>query len=215
MEKNKDKEEDEELREDKDLAIFFLLGAMLGIGVTVFLVHVGVLPVWQCQQASANLTTNTIRANLTANTISASLITNTTVLFNQYISINPYRNTTICLTYTCTNYTMAGNLTLNFNIAKPGYLVFNSSSPLTLYLALAQHFASPIPQNYEYYSNLGFMTNNTFLYSSYNSTTGPVALPVLPGTVLLHLYNYNPGTYNAQITIKYVSYEAKLNKTQS
>jgi len=130
------------------------------------------------------------------------------ILFNNYITIPPIQNITLCGAYGCYPYYQAGNFSISFNIPHAGYLVFNTTNPMEVFIIVEEQYNSTynIPMNVKY---LDLSTNRmvyaTFTDTFLNATIKSQAIAVLPGQVKVLVYNYNSTPFYGYLSIKYVS----------
>ena len=129
-------------------------------------------------------------------------------LFDNYITIPPVQNITLCGIYGCNPYYQAGNFSISFNIPHAGYLVFNTTNPMEVFIIVEEQYNSTynIPMNVKYLSlSTSRMVYATFTDTFLNATINSQAVSVLPGQVKVLVYNYNTTPFYGYLSIKYVS----------
>jgi|GEM_PF-1448409 len=171
--------------------------------------------------AQANATTQALRSSLSQEQATINMqkaqITNlanlmnlnvSETLFDNYITIPPVQNITICGIYGCNPYSQAGNFSISFNIPHAGYLVFNTTNPMEVFIIVEEQYNSTynIPMNVKYLDlSTDRMVPATFSDTFLNATINSQAVPVLPGQVKVLVYNYNTTPFYGYLSIKYVS----------
>jgi len=171
--------------------------------------------------AQANATAQALRSNLSQEQATINMqkaqITNlanlmnlnvSETLFDNYITIPPVQNITICGLYGCNPYYQAGNFSISFNIPHAGYLVFNTTNPMEVFIIVHEQYNSTyhIPMNVKYLDlSTDRMTYVTFSITFLNASINSQAIPVLPGQVKVLVSNYNSTPSYGYLSIKYVS----------
>jgi len=171
--------------------------------------------------AQANATAQALRSNLSQAQATINMqkvqIANLTklvdlniseILYNNYITIPPIQNVTLCGSYGCNPYYQAGNFSISFNIPHAGYLVFNTTNPMEVFIIVEEQYNSTynIPMNVKYLdTSTNRMVSATFIDSFLNATIKSQAIPVLPGQVKVLVYNYNSTPFYGYLNIKYIS----------
>jgi len=155
------------------------------------------------EQATINMQKVQI-ANLT-NLINLSV---SKVIYNNYTIVPPGQNISICGAYGCNPYYQAGNFSISFNIPHAGYLVFNTTNPMEVFIIVEEQYNSTynIPMNVKYLDlSTDRMVPVTFSDTFLNATINSQAIPVLPGQVKVLVYNYNSTPFYGYLNIKYIS----------
>jgi len=171
--------------------------------------------------AQANATAQALRSNLSQAQATINMqkvqITNLTklvdlniseILYNNYITIPPIQNITLCGAYGCYPYYQAGNFSISLNISHAGYLVFNTTNPMEVFIIVEEQYNSTynIPMNVKYLD----LSTNRMVYATFsdtflNASIKSQAIPVLPGQVKVLIYNYNSTPFYGYLNIKYVN----------
>jgi len=171
--------------------------------------------------AQANATTQALRSSLSQEQATINMqkvqIANLTklvdlniseILFDNYTTIPPVQNITLCGIYGCNPYYQAGNFSISFNIPHAGYLVFNTTNPMEVFIIVEEQYNSTynIPMNVRYLDlSTDRMIYSTFTDTFLNATINSQAVPVLPGQVKVLVYNYNTTPFYGYLNIKYIS----------
>ena len=171
--------------------------------------------------AQANATAQALRSNLSQEQATINMqkiqIANLTklvdlniseILFDNYITIPPIQNISICGAYGCYPYYQAGNFSISLNISHAGYLVFNTTNPMELFIIVQEQYNSTynIPMNVRYLDLSTYrLVYATFTDTFLNASIKSQAIPVLPGQVKVLIYNYNSTPFYGYLNIKYVN----------